>query len=115
MSILAVPDFKDLAKTFAEASAHLNILADSGDEYQGNLIVKALKDVNSRLSNIEKGIVDLRQEVAYLHSKEYERQKELRAKEEQRQKDLRGKEDQRRQELRAKVFQRQKDLVKAAS
>jgi hypothetical protein len=69
MLFSAAPDFKNFAKTFEEASAHLKFLADSPDVHQGNLIVKALNDVNSRLGNIEKGMADLRQEVDHLRSR----------------------------------------------
>ena len=66
---LTTPDFAQLAQTFEEASAHLKLIADKPDVQQGNLIVKALNDINSRLGNIEKSMKDLHVEIAHVKAR----------------------------------------------
>jgi hypothetical protein len=77
MSFLNTPDFTELAKTFEQASAHLKFLADSPDVHQGNLIVKALNDINSRPGNIEKSVKDLQDGMAHVRDRVDNRHFEL--------------------------------------
>jgi phage shock protein A len=79
MSPAAASTFTELSDTFAQASAQLKCLANNNDNSgvaQGDAIVKALNDVNSRLGNIEKSVADLRQEFTNFRDKAAREQRE---------------------------------------
>jgi chaperonin cofactor prefoldin len=77
MAFPSPPNFEQLAKQFEEASAHLKLLAVSPDVQQGNLLVKALNDINSRLGNIEKSIKDLQDQAVHVRTRIDGRHQEL--------------------------------------
>tara|TARA_R110002003_G_scaffold814_5_gene21568 strand:- start:19442 stop:19693 length:252 start_codon:yes stop_codon:yes gene_type:complete len=77
MAFPSPPNFEHLAKQFEEASAHLKLLTVSPDVQQGNLLVKALNDINSRLGNIEKNIKDLQDQAAHVRTRIVGRHQEL--------------------------------------
>jgi predicted nucleic acid-binding Zn-ribbon protein len=83
MSVTSSPDLAELAKAFKQAGAQLTLLANNSGVAQGDAIMKALNDVNSRLGNIEKSVVDLRQEFTDFRDQvaSKQREKELREKE----------------------------------
>jgi hypothetical protein len=85
MSPAAASKFTELSDTFAQASAQLKRLANNNDNsavVQGDAIMKALNDVNSRLGNIEKSVADLRQKFTHFgdQAANKQRQKEFREK-----------------------------------
>ena len=56
----------ELAQKLEEAGSFVKLLADSPSTGQGNLILKALNDINSRLGNLEKSMTDVKAKTSVL-------------------------------------------------